>query len=161
MNLKSLIGIRDTSVALIAVLSISLMMASCSKKPAELQEEGMKAFAASQYKEAQEYFSDGIEKGATTQLYAGFIAANLATGKYPQINSAYNAFSDQIHSYVVGRYGMMYSLGAGIVKNLAPYNVNGQNVLPSDFPQTIAQQARADSSGFMMVRQQIDGVVKK
>ncbi len=165
MNLEFLVvRARDYSKLiprLICVLTLSLLVASCFKKPAELQESGMKAFAAREYAKAQEYFADGIKKEGNTQLYAGFIAANLVTGKYPEVNSAYNEFSDNIHSSLTELYGERVIRTLGVTTELIPYNIKGGNQIPPDFPQTIALQASADYSAYLTVEQQIDDIVKK
>ncbi len=153
-------GILTKSVPLV-ILSLSLLFTSCSKKPAQLKEEGMTAFAAGEYAEAQEYFADGIEKEGSTQLYSGFIAANLVTGKYPQVNTAYNQLSENIHSYLAGRFGERIFQNLGITRELIPYEIKGGNTIPPDFPATIVLQAAADYTDYLAIQQQIDTIVKK
>ena len=166
MNFKfSITGTRGSGVfsklIILLVLPLSLLVASCSKKPAQLYDEGMKSFAAGEYAKAQEYFADGIEKEGSTQLYAGFIAANLVTGKYPQVNTAYNQLSENIHSYLAGRFGQRIFRNLGITKELVPYEINGGNTIPPDFPATIVLQASADYTDYIAIQQQIDNVIKK
>ena len=147
-------------ILLLAVMSPLILM-SCSKSPEQYQEEGLKAFAAGQYAKAQEYFADGIKKEGNTQLYAGFIAANLVTGKYPEIISAYNRLSDDIHSSLIRLYGKGLFANLGITTDLIPYKVDGGNQIPPDFPQTIALQANADFDGYITIKGQIDGILRK
>lgn len=152
--------IRNPKSIAVILLTLGLILASCAKKPAQLYDDGMKAFAAGDYGKAQEDFADGIKKEGSTQLYSGFIAANLVTGKYPQINSAYNQLSDKIHSSLVALYGKNLFLNLGIAKELIPYNVNGANQVPPDFPETVALQAKADYEDYLAIEQQIDNLVK-
>ena len=152
LNLKIIIFILPTLV---------LLVVSCSKKPAELYNDGMKSFASGNYEKAQENFADGIKKNGSDSLYAGFIAANLVTGKYSSVNSAYNDFSDGIHNIIIRLYGPKAVRALGIAKELIPYKAEGGNKLPADFPQTIAIQAVADRDGFFVVKQQIDKIIKK
>lgn len=148
------------SLPLLALVA-SVLFTSCSKKPAELQELGMKAYAAGEYAKAQEYFAEGIKKEGTRELYAGFIAANLMTGKYPAINTAYNGFCDDIHASLVARYGKGLFLKFGIVTDLKPYNTHGSNELPPDYSRTIMLQESAFYSGYMSLKGQIDSIVRK
>ncbi len=143
------------------VLLSTLFLSSCSKKPDELYNDGMKLFIAGDYEKAQKYFSDGIKKNGGENLYAGFIAANLVTGKYPQVNSAYNQFTDGIHGALLRLYGSRVLKMYGITSEIIPYNTSGGNRIPSDFPQTITIQAAADYQGYLAVKQQIDSAVKK
>ena len=164
MNFKfSITGARNphSKSILLAVLALSFLVSSCSKKPAELYDEGMKSFAAGEYAKAQEYFADGIKKEGSTQLYAGFIAANLVTGKYPQVNTAYNQLSENIHSYLAGRFGERIFRSLGITTELVPYETKGGNTIPTDFPATIVLQASADYSDYLAIQQQIDTIIKK
>lgn len=142
-------------------LALPFLLVSCSKNPQQLQKEGMKAYAAGDYAKAQEYFADGIKKEGTRELYAGFIAANLVTGKYPQINSAYNSLCDNIHSSLVDLYGKRAILSLGITSGLTPYKINGGNQIPSDYPQTIMLQETADFSGYLIIKGQIDSILRK
>jgi hypothetical protein len=164
MNFKfSITGARSliSKSILLAVLSLSFLISSCSKKPAELYDDGMKSFAAGDYAKAQQYFADGIKKEGSTHLYAGFIAANLVTGKYPQVNTAYNQLSGNIHSYLAGRVGERIFRTLGITTELVPYDIKGGNKLPPDFPATIMLQATADYSDYLAIQQQIDTILKK
>lgn len=154
--------IRNLSVRLVPLILLStIFLSSCSKKPDELYSDGMKSFTAGDYAKAQEYFSDGIKKDGGENLYAGFIAANLVTGKYPQVNSAYNQFTDGIHAALVRLYGDKILKVFGITTKIIPYNTSGGNQIPPDFPQTIVIQAAADYQGYLAVKQQIDGTIKK
>jgi hypothetical protein len=164
MNFKfSITGGRSllSKSMLLAVLSLAFLISSCSKKPAQLYDEGMKSFAAGDYAKAQEYFADGIKKEGNTQLYAAFIAANLVTGKYPQVNTAYNQLCENIHSYLAGRFGERIFRNLGITRQLIPYEIKGGNTIPPDFPATIALQASADYSDYLAIQGQIDTIVKK
>lgn len=150
------------------IIPLMLLLSSCSKKPAELYNEGIKSFAAGNYEKAQENFADGIKKGIQTDspgrsdsLYAGFVAANLATGKYALINAAYNDFTDGIHNSLVKMYGERAMKMVGITKEIIPYKTGGGNQLPSDFPQTVMIQEIADRQGFLTVKQQVDDIIKK
>ncbi len=158
---KDVSGRTISKSHIVLVLMLSLFVASCAKKPAQLYDDGMKAFAAGEYDRAQEDFADGIKKEGGAQFYSGFIAANLVTGKYPQINSAYNQLSDKIHSSLVALYGKNLFLELGIAKELIPYNVNGANQVPPDFPETIGLQAKADYEDYLAIEQEIDNLVKK
>ena len=121
----------------------------------------MKAFAAGDYAKAEEYFAEGIRKGGDERLYAGFVAANLITGKYPGTNSAYNDFCDRIHSFLAGRYGEQLFLSVGITTKLIPFKVDGGNDIPHDYIQTIVLQENADFGGFIALKDQINSVLKK
>lgn len=138
-----------------------MLLASCSRKPEALYVDGMKAFAAGKYTEAQDYFADGIRKNGGDSLYAGFVAANLVTGKYVQVNAAYNQFTDGIRNYLVQLYGERVLQHYGVVAKIVPYKTSGGNQLPSDFPSTIVTQARADIEGYFTLKQQIDNLLKK
>ncbi len=161
----SITGVKGSGVLsksmLLVVFSFSFLIASCSKKPAELYDGGMKSFAAKDYAKAQEYFADGIKKEGNMQLYAGFIAANLVTGKYPQVNDAYNKLTEAIRSSLIQRYGKRLIVTLGITTELPPYNVNGGNQIPPDFPGIVMLQAKADYEDFITVEQQIDRIVKE
>lgn len=146
---------------LVLAFSMSMLLTSCSKTPEQYQEMGMKAYTAGQYAKAQKYFADGIEKEGTRELYAGFIAANLMTGKYPQINSEYNRFCADIHTSLVAKYGQTFFLTFGITTKLIPYKINGGNQLTQDFPQIIALQESVDFSGYIRIKGQIDSIVRK
>lgn len=154
-------GKRLRLLALAAALTLPLVLMSCSKKPAQLQEDGMKAFAAGNYAKATEYFAEGIRKGGDERLYAGFIAANLMTGKYPKANAAYNDFCESIHSFLVGRYGEQIFSVVGITTKLIPFKVDGGNDIPKDYMQTITLQADADFNGFIALKDQINSALKK
>jgi hypothetical protein len=156
-----------TSIRLF-IIPLMLLLASCSKKPAELYSEGIKSFAAGNYEKAQENFANGIKKGIQTDspgrsdsLYAGFVAANLVTGKYVGINAAYNDFTDGIHNSLVRMYGERAMKMVGITKEIIPYKTGGGNQLPPDFPQTVMIQEIADRQGFFTVKQQVDDIIKK
>jgi hypothetical protein len=173
LNFKSLIldvqiKMHISRFIILSALLLSFLLVSCSKKPAELYDEGMKSFTAGNYEKAQESFSDGIKKSVeknlfvgNDSLYAGFIAANLVTGKYAPINSAYNDFTDGIHAWLVNSYGERAMKMVGVTKEIIPYKPGGGNRLPPDFPQTVAVQAIADHQGFANMRQQIDSIIKK
>ncbi len=166
MNFEFSIGVKNhtgitMSVFLFLILAFPLFLVSCSKNPQQLQGEGMKAYAAGEYAKAQEYFADGIKKEGTRELYAGFIAANLVTGKYPQINSAYNMFCDNIHASLVNLYGKRSILALGVTSGLTPYKIKGGNQIPSDYPQTIMLQETADFSGYLIIKGQIDSILRK
>ncbi len=158
--MKPCSAIRNLNYAVFLAFVVSLFLSSCSKKPVELYDEGMKSFVAGKYEEAQESFSDGIRKGGSDSLYAGFIAANLVTGKYAGINSAYNDFSDGIHKLLVRLYGERAMKMLSAVDPLIPYKATGGNKLPQDFPQTIEIQAIADREGFAAIKEQIDKIVR-
>ncbi len=145
----------------VTTLALSLVFTSCSRKPAQLQEDGMKAFAAGNYAEAGKYFAEGIRKGGDRQLYAGFIASNLVTGRYPKANAAYNNFCEGIHSYLAGRYGEQPVAAMGITTKLIPFKVDGGNVIPADYIRTILLQADADYAGYITLKNQINTVLKK
>ncbi len=155
-NRKGLLFIK-----LFLVLTSAFLLASCSKKPAEFYNDGMKSFVAGKYDEAQENFTKGIKKDGNDSLYAGFIAANLVTGKYPHINQVYNDFTDGIHNSLVRMFGERAIKFYGATTEIIPYKTVGGNRLPMDFPQTVAIQALADRQGFFTVKQQIDKVIKK
>jgi hypothetical protein len=173
MNLKSpssILRSMDKSfvIEVLVVAGLSFVIASCSKKPMEFYHEGIKSFTAGKFEEAQESFSEGIRRSLkegsslrNDSLYAGFIAANLVTGKYAPIISAYNDLSKRIHTTLAGMYGERTMKMLGIVKEIVPYDTSGGNRLPRDYPQTIAIQAIADNSGFSMIEQQVDEIVKK
>ncbi len=143
------------------LLLMAISIVSCSKKPAQYYDLGMNAFKAGQYAKAQEDFADGIRKGGNTNLYAGFIAANLVTGKYPEVNSAYNGLCDHIHSSLEQMYGPRLISVIGISSKLIPYSTKGGNKIPSDFPETIALQSNVDYQGYLAVKQQIENAIKK
>jgi hypothetical protein len=143
------------------VLTSVFLLASCSKKPAELYTDGMKLFATGKYDDAQEDFAKGIKRDGNDSLYAGFITANLVTGKYPQINQIYNDFTDGIHNSLVIMFGERTMKFYGATTEIIPYKTGGGNRVPTDFPQTVAIQALADRQGFFTVKQQIDKVIKK
>ena len=166
--LNSQIKIHSSPIIILSALLLSSLLVSCSKKPAELYDDGMKSFTAGNYEKAQESFTDGIKKSVqkdlfvgSDSLYAGFIAANLITGKYAPINSAYNEFTDGIHAWLVNSYGERVIKMVGVTKEIIPYKTGGGNRLPPDFPQTVAVQAIADHQGFANIRQQIDSIIKK
>lgn len=166
MNLESSIrrgshGGGRPALILLAAFIGSLMLASCSKTPEQYRQLGMKAFVAGEYAKAQKYFSEGIEKEGTRELYAGFIAANLVTGKYPQINSAYNRFCSDIHDSLVSKYGQVFFMTFGIATKLIPYKIDGANRLPPDFPQIVALQESVDFDGYVRIKGQIDSIVRK
>lgn len=139
----------------------AMLLASCSKKPAELYNDGMKSFVAGKYQDAQEDFAKGIKKDGSDTLYAGFIAANLVTGKYTQINQTYNDLSEAIHDSLVALFGEKAMKFYGATTELIPYKIDGGNRLPQDFPQTIVLQSVADRQGFFTIKQQIDKIIKK
>ncbi|HEY9167641.1 MAG TPA: hypothetical protein VIS48_15915 [Candidatus Kryptonia bacterium] len=120
----------------------------------------MKSFASGKYADALDDFSDGIKKEGNTSLYAAFIAANLVTGKYPQVNTAYNEFSAGIRGYLVKLYGESGLKRRNMI-DIVPYKDAGGNQVPSDFPKTIELQAVVDYQDFLAVKQQIDNVLKK
>ncbi len=164
---RDLRKIFSTSMGLF-IIPFIFLLSSCSKKPAELYSDGMKSFAAGNYEKAEENFADGIKKGVQTDsprrsdsLYAGFVAANLVTGKYAEINAAYNDFTDGIHNSLVKMYGERAMKTVGIAKEIIPYKTGGGNQLPPDFPQTVVIQEIADRQGFFTVKQQVDAVIKK
>lgn len=165
MNFEFSILSRDGKIIsrffFVVVLSLPLVLASCSKNPKQMQEEGMKALAAGDYAKAQEYFADGIKKEGNERLYAGFIVTNLVTGKYPKANSAYNFFCQGIHNFLAGRYGEGIFFSAGITTKLIPFKINGGNDIPSDYMQTILLQAGADFSGFAELKDRINSILKK
>ena len=121
----------------------------------------MKSFAAGDYAKAMDYFADGIKKEDAPNLYSGFIASNLVTGKYPEINSGYNRFTDGIHASLVQMYGLRAVTMFSIAKQLVPYNINGGNKLPADYPETVALQIKADYEGYVTLKQQVDNTIKK
>ena len=160
VNLKLEIGDLRPHL-LLSFLILTVFLTSCSRKPEALYTDGMKSFAAGKYSEAQSDFADGIRKNGGDSLYAGFIAANLITGKYAQLNAAYNGFTDGIHSYLVQLYGEKVLQHYSIAAKIIPYKTSGGNELPPDFPSTVLTQARADIEGYFTLKQQIDNVVKK
>ena len=101
------------------------------------------------------------KENGSDSLYAGFIATNLVTGKYPQINQTYNDFTDGIHNSLVTMFGEKAMKFYGATTEIIPYKIGGGNQVPPDFPQTIAIQAIADRQGFFAVKQQIDKALKK
>jgi len=143
------------------LFALAFLLSSCSKKPAELYNDGIKSFAEGNYEKAQENFSNGIKKGGSDSLYAGFIAANLVTGKYTFINSAYNDFTDGIHKLLVRMYGERTMKAISVTREIIPYKTSGGNKLPQDFPQTVEIQAIADRLGFVNIKQQIDKIIKE
>lgn len=143
------------------LLVLVFFLASCSRKPEAFYVDGMKSFAAGKCAEAQEYFADGIRKNGTDSLYAGFIAANLVTGKYAQVNAAYNQFTDGIRGSLVQLYGERVLRLYGITTKIIPYKTSGGNQLPPDFPLTVVVQVRADIQGYFTLKQKIDNLIKK
>jgi hypothetical protein len=143
------------------LLVLAFFLASCSRKPEAFYVDGMKSFAAGKYAEAQEHFANGIRKNGSDSLYSGFIAANLVTGKYDQVNAAYNQFTDGIRSSLVQLYGERVLQRYGITTKIIPYKTSGGNQLPPDFPLTVAVQARADIAGYFTLKQKIDNLIKK
>ncbi len=160
-NGNSQLKINNSASVILIALAISCFITSCSKKPGELYNDGLKSFASGDYAKAQENFADGIKKNGSDSLYAGFIAANLVTGKYAPVNSAYNDFTDGIHSLLVKMYGERPMKMVGATTRIIPYKIEGGNQLPPDFPQTVEIQAIADRQGFFFLKQQIDKIVKK
>lgn len=154
-------SILNCEFKILFVLAASFLIASCSKKPIELYNDGIKSFTAGNYEKAQENFSDEIKKDGNDSLYAGFIAANLITGKYPQVTQSYNDFTNGIHDTLVKMFGEAAMKYYGATTEIIPYKTGGGNKIPPDFPQTVAIQARADSQGFLAVKQQINNVIKK
>lgn len=154
-------GIKNAKYPVLFALVCIISFASCSRKPAELLNDGMKSFAAGDYTKAQEDFEEGIKKSGSDTLYAGFIAANLVTGKYGPVNSAYNNFTDGIHQALIKMYGEREVKFYGIAKDILPYKTDGANKVPPDFPTTVAIQAIADHQGFYFVKQQIDNILRK
>lgn len=150
---------KPLKIFFLAVISLSLF--SCTKKPAELYTNGIKQLKGGNFTKAQEYFSDGIKKDGGDSLYAGFIAANLVTGKYPEINSAYNDFTNEIRGAVEHLYGNRFVHLYGITSKIIPYNVNGGNQIPDDFYSTIELQIASDYPGFMPLKQLIYRTVKR
>ncbi len=165
MSFEILVALKGRRTIVRFVLVVALVMplalSSCSKDPEQLQEEGMKAFAAKEYAKAQDYFAEGIKKDGNENLYAGFVAANLITGKYPEINSAYNTLCEGIHDFLASRYGEGIFFTAGITTKLVPYKVDGGNDIPSDYIQTILLQINVDFSGYIALKDRINGVLKK
>jgi hypothetical protein len=160
--------IQNPKFRILLMVTSAFLVASCAKKPVELYKDGLKSFAAGNYEKAQENFSDGIRKNdqadsfdRSDSLYAGFIAANLVTGKYASINSAYNDFTKGIHDSLINLYGQRAMKMVEVTSEITPYKTGGGNRLPPDFPQTVVIQAIADHQGFYNIKQQIDGVVKK
>jgi len=143
------------------LLLVSLAVSSCAKKPQELYDLGMKSYSAGDYSGALDYFKDGIRKDDSPNLYSGFIAADLVTGKYPEIISAYNNFSDGIHASLVRKFGTRTVSAYSIAKELIPYKTSGGNKLAPDFPGTIQLQIKADYQGYLTLKQQVDIVIKK
>jgi len=154
-------AIRNSQFITVLGIALALTISSCAKKPAELYQDGMKAYEAGNYSKAQENFAAGIKKNADVNLCAGFIAANLVTGKYPGIITAYNQFSDGIRSEVEKTYGPRVVTALAITSELIPYNTSGGNKIPKDFPQTIVLQASADPGGYYFLTQQIVNIIKK
>jgi len=166
LNFRFLIpGARfNTQISKLVILLVLLsvfFLSSCSKKPTELYNEGMNSFASGNYEKALENFADGIRKDGNDSLYSGFIAANLATGKYALINSAYNDFTAGIHDSLLIIYGKRAMKIVGITSEIIPYKTEGGNMLPPDFPQIVDVQAIADRQAFATIKQQIDKIVKK
>jgi len=164
----SKLKIPNLKLVMIASVLTALYLASCSKKPAELYNDGMKLFVAEKYADAQTDFGKGIKKedqhdlfSRNDSLYAGFIAANLVTGKYPQINQTYNDFTNGIHDSLVRMFGKRAMKALGITTEVIPYKIEGGNRVPADFPQTIVLQAVADHQGFFTIKQQIDKTIKQ
>ena len=167
-GVNSQVAARHRTATALLSLTLVFTLASCSKKPAELYKEGMKSFAAGNYEKSQENFSDGLRKISEEDpewrgdsIYAGFIAANLVTGKYPSLISAYNDFSNGIHASLVAMYGQRAMKITSVASALIPYKNNGGNRLPPDFPLTVFIQSVADHRGFANIKQQIDSLVKK
>lgn len=160
-SLNSEFTIYNLLFGILSVLVLALGIAACSKKPAELFDDGIKSFAAGKYSDAEEQFADGIKKNGSDSLYAGFIAANLVTGKYPQLNSSYNQFTDGIRTSLVLLYGERALRHYGITSKIVPYKTEGGNQLPPDFPLVVVVQARADIQDFFTIKQQIDKLIKK
>jgi hypothetical protein len=150
-----------TKLIIALLLSFQLFFGACSKKPAELYNEGMKSFTSGKYLEAQETFEKGIRKYDSDSLYSGFIAANLVTGKYPHVNESYNNFTDKIHDTLIKMFGEKIIRYYGITTSIVPYQVKGGNRIPPDFPATIAIQALADPEGFVTIKKEINKIVKK
>ncbi|MGC8654175.1 MAG: hypothetical protein ACP5US_09330 [Candidatus Kryptoniota bacterium] len=140
---------------------VSLSLLSCAKKPTELYADGIKQLKAGYFKKAQEYFADGIKKDGGDSLYAAFIAANLVTGKYPDINSAYNDFTSEIRGAVEHLYGYRFVHLYGITSKIIPYNVKGGNQIPDDFYLIVQLQIASDYPGFMSLKQLIYQTVKR
>jgi hypothetical protein len=159
--LNSKFKIHGSRLIIFSALLFAFLNSSCSKKPAELYSDGLKSFAAGNYEKAQQSFADGIRKGTSDSLYGGFIAANLVTGKYASINSAYNDFTNEIHDTLVKMYGARPMKVVAVATEIIPYKTNGGNRLPPDFPQTVATQAIADRRDFLTIKQQIDNIIKK
>jgi len=159
---------QNSKSLLLITIALAMLSASCSKKPVELYREGMSSFTAGKYADAQESFARGIKKnvqsdifGKGDSLYAGFIAANLVTGKYSAVNSAYNDFTDSIHASLVRMYGEKTMMLIGATTKIIPYKAEGGNKLPSDFPETVAVQGIADHKDFAAIKQQIDDIIRK
>jgi hypothetical protein len=148
-------------LVLLFLAGVSLSLLSCAKKPAELFTQGIKQLKAGDFTKAQEYFEDGIKKDGGDSLYAAFIEANLLTGKYPEINSAYNDFSSEIRGAVEHLYGYRFVRLYGITSKIIPYNVKGGNQIPVDFYLTIQLQIASDYPGFMQLKQLIYQTVKR
>ncbi len=166
MNFEFSIGIKKhrgmtKNLFLLLTVALPLLLVSCSKNPRQFQEEGMKAYVAGDYAKAQDFFADGIKKEGSRELYAGFIAANLVTGRYPQINAAYNTLCDDIHASLVNLYGKRSVQALGVTSGLTPYKIAGGNQVPSDYPQTIMLQENADFSGYLTIKGQIDSILRK
>ncbi len=158
---KQASSFRNRILAVFLAVTFICTLSSCSKKPAELYEEGMKAYIAQDYTKAQDDFARGIKKEGDTKLYAGFIAANLVTGKYPNVITAYNTLSDSIHSTLVRILGAKSVGSYGITSKIIPYKTTGGNIVPPDFPETIVLQATADFREYLVVKQQIENDIRK
>jgi hypothetical protein len=152
---------RDRVLAALLGIALACTISSCSKKPAESYNDGIKAIAANDYARAQDYFADGIKNNGDMKLYAGFIAADLVTGKYPAVISAYNALSDSIHSSLVQMYGARVMKIVGISSKIIPYNTSGGNKIPPDFPDTIVLQCMANYQQYLVMKQQIENAIGK
>jgi len=160
-HLKMKFKVDDSRLMFFSALLLAFLSSSCSKKPAELYDDGAKSFTSGSYERAQQSFTDGIRKGSSDSLYAGFIAANLVTGEYATIISAYNDFTNEIHDSVVKIYGARPAKVVAIATQIIPYKTGGGNRLPPDFPQTVEMQAIVDHQDFLTIKEQIDSIIKK
>lgn len=152
---------ENSRIDILLTIALAIMLSSCSKKPAEYYREGMQEFTAGKYGVAQETFAKGIKHGGNDSLYAGFVASNLVTGKYPQVNVAYNGLSAGIRRHLTDLYGQRTLGIIGITSDIIPYNTSGKNRIPSDFPQTIALQAVADYQEYLALKKEVDKDIGK
>ncbi len=157
-KLKSLY--QSIHYSTILLFLFALLLSSCSKKPAEYYRDGMASFLAGNYAEAQATFAKGIKDGGSDSLYAGFVASNLVTGKYPQVTAAYNKLSESIHRSLTELYGRQAVSMLGITTDLIPYNVNGRNKIPPDFPQIVMLQRAASYREYLALKQEVENQIR-